>query len=126
MPFHSSLETASPFITDDGSTIRELVGRVSLPSANQSFAEARVPVGGSTIHHHHVVAEEVYWFTAGRGRLLIGGEEVEVGPGDCFLIPPGTDHKLWNTGEEELVLFCCCSPPYDPADTVLAEPAPAR
>ncbi len=121
MAHRSRLDTARPFITDDGSTIRELAGRVSLPSVSQSFAEARVPPGGSTIHHHHVVAEEIYWFTAGSGRLLVGDEEFDVGPGDCVLIPPGTDHKLWNPGPDELVLFCCCSPPYDPADTVLVE-----
>ena len=33
----------------------------------------------------------------------------------------GVAHKLWNTGEEPLVLLCCCSPPYSHDDTVLLD-----
>jgi mannose-6-phosphate isomerase-like protein (cupin superfamily) len=35
------------------------------------------------------------------------------------VIPPGTRHKLWNTGPEPLKLLCCCAPPYSHEDTVL-------
>ena len=42
-------------------------------------------------------------------------------PGDCAVIPPGTEHKLWNTGDDSLVLLCCCAPPYSDEDTVLIE-----
>ena len=41
--------------------------------------------------------------------------------GDCAVIPPGAEHKLWNTGAEPLVLLCCCAPPYSHEDTVLTE-----
>ena len=37
------------------------------------------------------------------------------------MIAPGTAHKLWNTGDDPLVLLCCCSPPYADADTELLE-----
>jgi mannose-6-phosphate isomerase-like protein (cupin superfamily) len=30
----------------------------------------------------------------------------------AFAVPPGTRHKLQNTGSEPLVLLCCSSPPY--------------
>ena len=33
-------------------------------------------------------------------------------PGDAVVIPPGTPHKLLNTGPEPLVLLCCCAPAY--------------
>jgi mannose-6-phosphate isomerase-like protein (cupin superfamily) len=32
-------------------------------------------------------------------------------------------HKLWNMGEEDLVLLCCCAPAYSHEDTVLVEDA---
>jgi mannose-6-phosphate isomerase-like protein (cupin superfamily) len=35
------------------------------------------------------------------------------------VIPPGTPHKLWNTGSAPLVLLCCCAPPYSDDDTVM-------
>ena len=40
---------------------------------------------------------------------------------DTVVIATGVAHKLWNTGEEPLVLLCCCSPPYSHDDTVLLE-----
>jgi mannose-6-phosphate isomerase-like protein (cupin superfamily) len=118
-----NLDDAEPFVTLDGSVIREVAGPVSLPSSNQSLAEATVPVGGATAAHLHRTSEEVYFFTAGRGRLRIGAEERDVLPGDCAVIPPGTEHKLRNMGDDPLVLLCCCSPPYADADTVVTEPS---
>lgn len=117
----SNLDDVEPFITLDGSEIRELAGRVSLPAVNQSLAEATVPPGGATTEHYHQVTEELYYFTAGQGRLRIDGEERDVKPGDCVVIAPGAVHKLWNTGDEPLRLLCCCAPAYTHEDTVLTE-----
>jgi mannose-6-phosphate isomerase-like protein (cupin superfamily) len=117
----SKLEDLERFTTLDGSTIREIVGPAWTPARNQSLAEATVPVGGATTAHFHREAEELYFFTAGRGRLRLGDVEREVGPGDCVVIPPGTPHKLWNTGRDPLVLLCCCAPAYSHEDTVLLE-----
>ena len=113
------LDRAEAFETMDGSTIRELAGAVSLPSRNQSLAEASVAVGGATAEHYHHVAEELYFLTAGTGRLRVGDEERDVRAGQCIVIPPGAPHKLWNTGDEPVVLLCCCAPPYSHEDTVL-------
>ncbi len=115
------LEDRDPFITADGSSIRELAGLPSGNSVNQSLAEATVPPGGETQAHFHRVTEEIYLFTAGSGRMQLGEEEREVRAGDTVVIPPGTPHKLVNTGPEPLVLLCCCSPPYADEDTVLLE-----
>ena len=117
----SKLDDLERFTTLDGSTIREIVGPAWTPARNQSLAEATVPAGGPTAAHYHREAEELYFFTAGRGRLRVGELEREIGPGDCAVIPPGTVHKLWNTGEEALVLLCCCAPAYSHEDTVLVE-----
>lgn len=115
----STLDGAEAFVTLDGSTIRELAGRVSIPTDNQSLAEATVPVGGATAEHYHVVSEELYFFTAGSGRLRAGDDERDVRAGDCVVIPPGAVHKLTNTGDEPLTLLCCCAPAYSNDDTVL-------
>jgi len=48
-----------------------------------------------------------------------GAEEREIRAGDCVVLAPGTEHKLWNTGDEPLVLLCCCAPAYSHEDTVL-------
>jgi mannose-6-phosphate isomerase-like protein (cupin superfamily) len=115
------LDEARPFTTLDGSEIREVVGRVSLPAENQSLAEATVPVGGETQAHFHRVSEELYLFTEGEGRIRVAGEERAIRAGDTVLLPPGAEHKLWNTGDVPLRLLCCCAPAYSHDDTVITE-----
>ena len=115
------LEDREPFITADGSTIREIAGIPSGNAVNQSLAEATVPPGGQTIEHLHRASEEIYHFVAGAGRMRLGEEEGDVRAGDTVVIPPGVRHKLVNPGSEPLVLLCCCSPAYSHEDTVLLE-----
>jgi mannose-6-phosphate isomerase-like protein (cupin superfamily) len=115
------LEQRTPFITADGSSIREIAGVPTGNAANQSLAEATVPPGGATIRHFHRITEEIYTFTEGMGRMWLGEEEAEVRAGDTVVIPPGVPHKLLNTGPDPLVLLCCCAPPYSHDDTVLLE-----
>ena len=114
------LSELEPFVTKDGSTIRELAGPAWTPVRNQSLAEASVPPGGQTDEHYHVDAEELYYFVAGAGRMRLVEEEQDVAAGDCVVIPPGIRHKLWNSGAAEpLVLLCCCAPAYHHDDTVM-------
>ncbi len=110
-----------PFITADGSSIRELAGIPSGNAANQSLAEAVVPASGATVAHLHRRAEEIYLFTGGSGRMRLGDDERQVSAGDCVVIPPGVAHKLWADEREALVLLCCCAPAYSHEDTVLLE-----
>ena len=114
-------EQRDPFITADGSSIRELAGIPSGNAENQSLAEAVVPAGGETIAHLHRRSEEIYLFTHGSGRMRLGDEQRAVRAGDCIVIAPGTAHKLWADSDEPLVLLCCCAPAYSHADTVLLE-----
>jgi mannose-6-phosphate isomerase-like protein (cupin superfamily) len=116
-----NLGGAPPFVTLDGSTIREVAGPATGNAANQSLAEATVPAGGATTEHYHRITEEVYLFTHGSGRMRLGEEEREVGPGDTVVIAPGVPHKVWNTGSEPLRLLCACAPAYSDEDTVLTE-----
>lgn len=116
-----NLNEAPAFITKDGSEIRELLAHRNSVIRNQSLAEARLPAGGSTQEHYHPRAEEIYYITQGTGKIRIAGEEREVRSGDAIAIPPGQRHKLWNTGERELRLLCCCAPAYEHADTVITE-----
>jgi len=116
-----NLDEVPPFTTKDGSEIRELLAHRNSIIRNQSLAEARLPVGGSTQEHFHPRAEEIYFITHGDGRIRIEGETRPVKAGDAVAIPPGSRHKLWNTGDETLRLLCCCAPAYEHNDTVITE-----
>ena len=116
-----NLNEVAPFITKDGSEIRELLAHRNSVIRHQSLAEARLPVGASTQEHYHPKAEEIYYITHGTGRMRIEGEMREVKAGDAIAIPPGRRHKLWNTGNETLRLLCCCAPAYEHDDTIITE-----
>jgi mannose-6-phosphate isomerase-like protein (cupin superfamily) len=117
----SRLHEVDAFRTLDGSEIREVAGPARGDAVNQSLAEATVDPGGETAEHYHRTTEEIYFFTHGAGRMRLGDEEREVGPGDAVVIAPGVRHKLWCTGSEPLRLLCCCAPGYSDADTVMLD-----
>lgn len=116
-----NLREVPPFITKDGSEIRELLAHRNSTIRNQSLAEARLSAGGTTQEHYHVQTEEIYYITDGTGRIRIDGEIRGIKPGDAIAIRPGQKHKLWNTGSETLRLLCCCAPGYEHEDTVITE-----
>ena len=116
-----NLNEAPPFVTKDGSEIRELLAHRNSVIRNQSLAEARLQPGGSTQEHYHVLTEEIYYITHGTGQIRIGDEMRDVRAGDAIAIPPGSRHKLWNTGTAPLRLLCCCAPAYEHRDTIITE-----
>lgn len=112
-----SLEDAEPFVTRDGSVIRELLGPASVPARNQSLAEATIAAGQATERHYHAVAEEIYFIVEGNGRMELDGTSADVGPGDAILIPPGAWHRIAATADGDLRLLCACAPAYSHDDT---------
>ena len=116
------LEHVRPYITKDGSEIRELMHPAQHGNRNQSFAEATVDAGATTALHRHDVTEEIYHVTHGRGTMRLGDATFDIGAGDTICIPPGTAHCVTNTGTEPLRILCACSPAYSHDDTfVLTE-----
>lgn len=118
------IDTLTPFITRDGSEIRELMHpavHASLGVRNQSLAQARVAPGERTVRHCHHESEEIYHISAGSGRMQCDDNWFSIQPGDSICIPPGMPHRLENTGDSILIVLCCCSPPYSHQDTELLE-----
>ena len=105
---------AAPFVTKDGSTIREY-----FHTELQSLAEASLGPGRATQRHYHAASEEIYLIVEGRGELDVDGDRREVEVGDAILIPPGAWHEL-TAGETGVRLLCCCAPPYSDDDTYFA------
>lgn len=107
------------FTTKDGSEIRELLAHRNSNIRKQSLAEARLPPGGQTTPHYHPQTEEIYYILEGVGRMTIGSETCDVGPGDAIAIAPGEVHTIYNQGTITLKFLCCCAPGYEHVDTVL-------
>jgi mannose-6-phosphate isomerase-like protein (cupin superfamily) len=102
---------AEPFVTKDGSTIREY-----FHSARQSLAEASLEPGRATRRHYHAQSEEIYLIVEGGGELEVDGDRRDVSSGDAILIPPGAWHEL-TAGDDGVRLLCSCVPPYSDDDT---------
>ena len=111
-----------PYTTKDGSQIRELAHphRHGWPG-KLSLAEATVAVGRETMLHRHLESDEIYYILAGEGILILGPEKFQVEKGDTLVITAGTEHRLRNSGAVDLVVLCCCAPPYRHEDTELVE-----
>lgn len=111
--------TVTPYITRDGSQIRELMHPAVHGNHAQSLAEALVAPGEKTLAHRHRVTEEIYHITEGVGRMTLGADTFAVRPGDTVCIAPGTVHCIENTGAMPLRILCACAPAYAHDDTEL-------
>jgi mannose-6-phosphate isomerase-like protein (cupin superfamily) len=112
-----SLGTVDPFVTKDGSLIRELCGVPAGGTSRHSVAEATLEPGQATERHYHGESEEVYFILEGEGDMEVDGDSATVCAGDAIPISPGAWHTLRNTGGGPLRLLCTCAPPYRHEDT---------
>lgn len=116
---HSHYNDIKPYVTKDGSLIRELMHPDQQGNRLQSLAEATVPAGTKTKLHRHQKTEELYHITIGEGWITLGDKSFHVTQGDTVCIEPGTPHCIENRGQGDLKILCCCTPPYDHEDTEL-------
>lgn len=72
--------------------------------------------------HLHREHEEVILFARGRMAVRVGDREVEVGPGDAIVVPPGTVHS-GRTIDGPASGWSVFSPPFDGKDRIAAETA---
>ncbi|OQX15919.1 MAG: hypothetical protein BWK76_12385 [Desulfobulbaceae bacterium A2] len=117
---HTRRTDSTPYRTKDGSLIRELLHpAVHGGPGRLSLAEATVLRGGHTEPHRHRSSEEMYHVLRGTGTMLLDGRTLTLGVGDTVRIPPGSIHALHCDANEDLVVLCCCTPPYSHDDTEL-------
>lgn len=72
----------------------------------ESFEYCRVPPGASLGLHVHARTEEIYFIIAGSGRMRLGEEVNEVGPGDLIVTALGDRHGIEAIGDEDLEFVC--------------------
>ncbi|MBV1921083.1 MAG: cupin domain-containing protein [Pseudomonadales bacterium] len=116
-PYKTAYPEIPASVTKDGSIIRELMHPSTHKAKKQSLAEAIIRRGQSTKPHLHVSSEEIYHVLAGSGSMQLGDKNFPIQEGDSICIAPGEIHYLTNTGLPDLVILCCCTPPYSHDDT---------
>jgi mannose-6-phosphate isomerase-like protein (cupin superfamily) len=66
--------------------------------------------GGRTPPNTHSAAEECFFVLAGSGKAYADGVEMPIGPGDCFVLRPGTEHVVVNDTAEKLYCLTMMTP----------------
>ena len=102
----------------DGGTV---FGRAEEITSREVGAEganlARITLFGPDVIHTHEKAEETYIYESGMGKILLGDQIFEFGPGTRVIIPPGMPHAAKPADSfPQLIFLCVSSPPFDPAD----------
>jgi mannose-6-phosphate isomerase-like protein (cupin superfamily) len=73
------------------------------------FLEVFEP-GGRTPWHHHGHAHEMFFVLSGEGKSVCNGEEIPLTRGESFIVRPGHDHEVVNTGPEKLYCLTLMAP----------------
>lgn len=78
----------------------QLRGIATLGTGAEQFEvwRSNVAVGSSTPRHRHS-SEEVFVFLRGKGRAVIGDEEIEFEAPCTLVAPKDVPHQYWNTGD---------------------------
>ena len=113
--------STSPVYTEERCSVTELLNTDRCEEV--SLAECRV-VAGETTQLHSLQIAERYVVQQGTGLMeLAGTDTFSIGPGDCVLIPAGCAQRVRNTGTEDLLFLCVCTPRFSPQHyTILEDP----
>jgi mannose-6-phosphate isomerase-like protein (cupin superfamily) len=78
-----------------------------------SIARARVKPGVTTRWHRLVETTERYVILEGTGIVEVGDIPPQpVSSGDVVLIPPACRQRITNSGVQDLIFLCICTPRY--------------
>jgi len=104
-------EKAKPEVwTTERCYITELVNDDAWPEF--SVARCRVEPGITT-QLHALSVHEVYVIESGSGLMSIGDNApCPVAPGDVVTIPRQVSQRIQNTGSDDLVFVCVCTPQF--------------
>lgn len=102
------------FFTPERCFITELLNRDA--NRDLSVSQARVQPGVTTALHALKDVQELYYILQGSGDMEIDRRPAgRVQKGDLVLIPAGSPQRITNTGTEDLLFLCICTPRFYPA-----------
>ncbi len=112
MTYIKKFNPNSGFSTEERCHIHELLNLSAHPEC--SIARAMVAPGETTQLHAVKDTIERYVILQGRGQVYINNKAPEnVFPMDSVIIPAGVAQKIANTGTEELIFLCICTPRFE-------------
>jgi mannose-6-phosphate isomerase-like protein (cupin superfamily) len=64
-----------------------------------------VKVQGEFPWHHHVAEDEFFLVWKGRFRVEFRDRVVDMGPGECVVVPRGVEHRTCADEEAQILIF---------------------
>ncbi len=110
-PIHIIPDEHKEFVTSERCHILELLNMAD--DRSQSIARARVEPGITTTWHSLHGTSECYYILSGKGIAELGENiKYNMTPHSILRIPPHTPQRITNTGKEDLVFLCFCTPAF--------------
>lgn len=106
------LDPVQEFWTEERCYITEYYNQEDDPQV--SLALARVAVGVTTQLHSLTGVTERYLLVQGSGELEIADHRRAVTVGDQVVVPANTAQRITNTGDNDLLFWCVCTPRFTP------------
>jgi mannose-6-phosphate isomerase-like protein (cupin superfamily) len=78
--------------------------------------------GGQTPPNEHADAYEYFYVLGGEGVAIVGEQEVFIRMGSYFVVPPGNNHQVRNTGKGRLYVLTTMVPDERFSDLIKAGP----
>jgi mannose-6-phosphate isomerase-like protein (cupin superfamily) len=125
--FVRDLRKRKTFIAGDHTLLRELFNPVKDEiEVTYSLGHATVKPHQTTLNHK-LATSEVYYILQGQATMHLDNETKQVRAGQAIYIPPGSEQKITNSGNEDLLFLCIVEPAWRPEDEqILETPAGPR
>lgn len=106
-----SVSQVNEFLSSERCYILEIANDLSDDMV--SIARARVEPGVTTKWHRLNGTAERYIIISGEGIVEIGDlSPIQVIANDVVRIPSNIRQRITNSGAEDLIFFCVCTPPF--------------
>ena len=78
--------------------------------ASISVKQEKMPAGTSEKNHFHNKAEQFFYILKGVAEIEIEGKLFRLNIGEGLHIKAGVQHRIFNTGNEDLEFILCSTP----------------
>jgi len=95
-----------------GTVNRRLIGPETVGAQQLEVVLGVVQKGKGALPHSHPGIEQVCYLLEGRARAEVGGETLELTPGDCCFFPADVPHVFTVTSDEPARVLVIYAPPY--------------
>ncbi len=112
---HTQSVSSAPVNERGGQKSYLLLKKGQFETQNLAVTWVDCPPGSVQPLHEHESQEQVYVIVRGRGVMIVGDEEQEVGEGTLVAVPLRTPHAIRNDSDAPMTYISATAPPFDDA-----------